>query len=82
MLNWLVIPLAEVLGWRHMLVASRLVAAAATLAMGLTLWVLVKALTGHREFAAFSAVAFSSSSYHFSTCTTAFLHLRRKSTNR
>src|SRR3954452_11701222 len=37
LLNWLIMPLAETLGWEHMLLASRVVTATATVVTGLTL---------------------------------------------
>ena len=60
LLNWSVIPLAEALGWDHMLPASRLVAATATVATGLVLAWLTLNLTRNRGLAAFSALVFLS----------------------
>jgi 4-amino-4-deoxy-L-arabinose transferase-like glycosyltransferase len=60
LLNWLVIPVAEVLGWQHMLIASRLVAALATMGTGLILAWLTLHLTRNRGLAAFSAAVFLS----------------------
>ncbi len=59
-LNWLIIPLAETLGWDRMLLASRLVAAVATVATGLLLAWLTLNLTRNRELAALSAAVFLS----------------------
>ena len=61
LLNWLVIPLADVLGWEHVLVASRLVAACATIAAGLVLAWLVVSLTDDPRFAAFAALVYLTS---------------------
>ncbi|MDB5809604.1 MAG: hypothetical protein JWN94_1726 [Betaproteobacteria bacterium] len=60
LLNWLVIPLAEILGWDRMLIASRLVTATATVLTGLVLAWLTLNLTRNRALAAFSAVVFLS----------------------
>ncbi|MET0682592.1 MAG: phospholipid carrier-dependent glycosyltransferase [Casimicrobiaceae bacterium] len=61
LLNWLVIALADALGWEHVLVASRLVAAVATIATGLVLAWLVAALTQNERFAAFAALVYLTS---------------------
>lgn len=60
LLNWLVVPLAQVLGWEQVLLASRLVAATATAATGLVLAWLALNLTRDRAFAACAAVVFLS----------------------
>ena len=60
LLNWLIIPLAEMLGWDRMLLASRLVAATATVLTGLVLAWLTLNLTRNRALAAFAAVVFLS----------------------
>src|SRR4051812_46850789 len=60
LLNWFVIPLAEVFGWDRMLLATRLVAATATVLTGLMLAWLTFNLTRNRALAAFSAVVFLS----------------------
>ena len=61
LLNWLVIALpAERLGWERVLVASRIVTAAATVATGLTLAWLASRLARNHTFAAFAAVVFLS----------------------
>lgn len=65
LLNWLVIPLAEALGWDHMLLASRLVAATATVVTGLVLAWLTLNLTRNRGLAVFSALVFLSSDVLF-----------------
>ncbi len=60
LLNWLIIPLAEMLGWDRMLLTSRLVAATATVLTGLVLAWLTLNLTRNRALAAFAAVVFLS----------------------
>ena len=60
LLNWLIIPLADLLGWDHVLLASRLVAAISTTATGLVLAWLTLSLTRNRGLAAFSALVFLS----------------------
>jgi 4-amino-4-deoxy-L-arabinose transferase-like glycosyltransferase len=60
LLSWLVIGLAQVLGWGHVLLASRLIAAVATAATGLVLAWLAFEVTGNRLLAACSAVVFLS----------------------
>jgi 4-amino-4-deoxy-L-arabinose transferase-like glycosyltransferase len=59
-LNWLIIPLAEMMGWERVLLASRLVAATATLATGLVLAWLTQNLTRNSALAALSALVFLS----------------------
>ena len=61
LLNWLVIPLADLLGWSHVLVASRLVAACATIGTGLVLAWLATGLTRDARFAAFAALVYLTS---------------------
>jgi 4-amino-4-deoxy-L-arabinose transferase-like glycosyltransferase len=58
LLNWLVIPLADALGWDRVLAASRIVTAGATVATGLVLAWLASRLTRNDTFAAFAAVVF------------------------
>ena len=58
--NWLIIPLAEMMGWDRMLLAARLVAAAATVATGLVLAWLTQNLTRNSALAALSALVFLS----------------------
>jgi 4-amino-4-deoxy-L-arabinose transferase-like glycosyltransferase len=60
LLNWMIIPLAEMMGWERVLLASRLVAAAATVATGLVLAWLTLNLTRNRDLAAVSAAVFLS----------------------
>ena len=59
-LNWLIIPLAEVMGWERMLLAARLVAAVATMTTGLVLAWLTQNLTQNSGLAALSALVFLS----------------------
>src|SRR5258706_1201693 len=58
LLNWLILPLAEILRWDHMLLASRIVTATATIITGLTLAWLTLNLTRNRALAAFAAGGF------------------------
>ncbi len=60
LLNWLIIPLAEILGWDRMLLASRLVTATATVITGLIVGWLTLNLTRNRALAAFAAAVFLS----------------------
>ena len=60
LLNWLIVPLAELFGWNHVLLASRLVTATATVLTGLVVAWLAFNLTRNRVFAAFAAVVFLS----------------------
>ena len=60
LLNWLIIPLADALGWDHMLLASRVVTASATIVTGLVLAWLAWHLTGNRGYAALCALVFLS----------------------
>ncbi len=59
-LNWLVIPLANLMGWEHVLQASRLVTAAATVATGGVLAWLTTHLTRNHVLAAFAALVYLS----------------------
>ena len=47
--NWLIIPVAHVFGWDHVLVAARLVTAVATVLTGLVLSWMTTRLTGDRK---------------------------------
>ncbi len=58
--QWLTVPLAEFLGWRHVLAATRLVAIAATLGTAAILHRLVRGLGGDRDLALFAVLAFFS----------------------
>ena len=61
LLIWLVISLADLIGWQHVLIASRVVIACATIATGLVLAWLVKGLTQNARFAAFTALVYLTS---------------------
>lgn len=54
--NWLAIPLAQVLGWSHILLVIRLMSVAATLGMAAWLYWLVKRLYQDKDFALFAAL--------------------------
>lgn len=56
--NWLIIGITSLIGWKHALVAARLVSALATLASGLLLAGFVRRLWGDRVRAAFCALVF------------------------
>jgi 4-amino-4-deoxy-L-arabinose transferase-like glycosyltransferase len=58
--NWMIIPLANLLGWDHVLIAARSVTAAATVASGLILAWLAANLTGNRTLAALAAAVYLS----------------------
>jgi len=57
LVNWLIMPLAELIGWQHVAVAARLVSVAATLGMAGWLYWLVRRLFADRTFAVFVALA-------------------------
>lgn len=57
LMNWLVIPVANLLGWNHVLVATRLVSVIATLCMVATLYWLSLRLYAQRAFALFAALS-------------------------
>jgi len=59
-INWLMIPLSNLLGWEHVLQASRLVTAAATIATGAVLAWLTANLTRNHALAAFAALVYLS----------------------
>lgn len=56
--SWLIIGVAKVIGWSHMLFAARLVTAVATVGTGLVLAWLVQNIFYDKRFAAFSALAY------------------------
>lgn len=56
--NWLILSLTKVVGWSHMLLASRLITATATIGTGLLLAWLVRNIFHDKRFAAFSALAY------------------------
>ena len=57
LMNWLVMPLAELIGWQHVLVATRLVTISATLGVTAWLYWLCRRLFDDRGFALFAALA-------------------------
>lgn len=59
-LNWLMIPVADALGWDRVLLASRIITAAATAATGLVLAWLALNLTRNQVFAALAAALYLS----------------------
>ena len=61
LLNWLVIPVADLIGWPNVLVASRFVTACATIGTGLVLAWLVLGLLQDARFAAFTALVYLTS---------------------
>jgi 4-amino-4-deoxy-L-arabinose transferase-like glycosyltransferase len=58
--NWLIIPVANLFGWNHVLAAARLVTAIATVLTGLVLAWLAAKLTRNRGLAALAAVIYLS----------------------
>lgn len=58
LINLLIIAAAELIGWPHMIVAERLVAALATVGSGLLLAWFARRLWGNRDFAAFTALVY------------------------
>lgn len=57
LMNWLVMLLAEIMGWKQVLIAARLVSITATLGMAAWLYWLSRRLFGDRAFALFAALA-------------------------
>lgn len=57
LMNWLVMLLAEIIGWTHVLIAARLVSIAATLGMTAWLYWLCRKLFNDKQFALFAALA-------------------------
>lgn len=58
LMNWLVIPLGDLLGWTHVLLATRTVSILATLGSAVWLFWLTKHLFKERTFALFTTLAF------------------------
>ncbi|MEW6313105.1 MAG: dolichyl-phosphate-mannose--protein mannosyltransferase [Pseudomonadota bacterium] len=58
LLNWLTMPLAELVGWRHVLEVTRALAVTATLTTGLVMAWLCHRLWRDRAFAAFAALVY------------------------
>ncbi|WP_035383248.1 hypothetical protein [Ferriphaselus sp. R-1] len=57
LMNWLVMPVAQLIGWSHVVVASRLVSVAATLGCVAWLYWLSEKLFADRSFALFAALS-------------------------
>lgn len=57
LMNWLSIPLANLLGWSHVLIATRAVSVLATLGMTAWLYWLCRKLFANQAFALFAALA-------------------------
>ncbi|OGS93139.1 MAG: hypothetical protein A3K04_08440 [Gallionellales bacterium RBG_16_56_9] len=57
LMNWLVMPLAELIGWPHVLIATRLVSIAATLGVVGWLYWLSRKLFADKSYALFAALA-------------------------
>lgn len=60
LMNWLSIPLADLLGWSHVLIATRSVSVIATLGMTAWLYWLCRKLFADQAFALFAALTFLS----------------------
>lgn len=58
LLNWLIIPLASLAGWEHVLAVTRAITIAATVGTGLVLAWLCKALYRDSVFAVFAALVY------------------------
>ncbi len=56
--NLMIIPVAQLIGWDHMLVAARIVALTATISSALLLAWFVRRLFGDKTFAAFTALIY------------------------
>jgi len=56
LMNWLVMPFAELIGWAHVLIATRMVSILATLGMTAWLYWLCRRLFDERPFALFAAL--------------------------
>ena len=56
--NWLIIPLASLAGWEHMLAVARAITIAATVGTGIVLAWLCRALYRDAAFAAFAALVY------------------------
>ena len=60
LMNWLAVPLANLLGWSHVLIAIRLLSVLATLGSAVWLYWLCRKLFADRSFALFAALSFLS----------------------
>lgn len=56
LVNWLIVPLAQLIGWAQVTIAARLVSVLATLGMVATVYGLARRLTQDRSFALFAAL--------------------------
>lgn len=56
LVNWLIVPLAQLMGWAHVVIAARLVSVLATLGMIGWLYLLARRLTADKSFALFAAL--------------------------
>ncbi|MBS1196939.1 MAG: glycosyl transferase [Proteobacteria bacterium] len=57
LVNWLIVPVAQLMGWAHVVVAARLTSVLATLCMVATVYGLSRRLTQDKDFALFAALA-------------------------
>lgn len=57
LINWLVMPIASVLGWTHIVLVTRLITVAATLGMAAWLYWLSRKLWSDKSFALFAALS-------------------------
>ena len=58
LLNWLIVPVAEMAGWQHVLAVTRAIIAAATVCTGVVTFLLARALAGDRLLALAAAVIY------------------------
>jgi len=65
LMNWLIIPLANSLGWPHVLLAARLVTVSMSAATAIMLWWLTHRLSGEKHFALFCTLIFLSGDFLF-----------------
>ncbi len=56
LVNWLIVPIAQLIGWAQVTIAARLVSVLATLGMVATVYGLARRLTQDRSFALFAAL--------------------------
>ena len=57
LVNWLIVPVAQLMGWAHVVAAARLTSVLATLGMVATVYGLSRRLTQDKAFALFAALA-------------------------
>ena len=58
LLNWLVVPVADLVGWRHVLEVTRALTALSTVLAGIVAFLLARALTGDRLLALAAAAIY------------------------